>query len=118
MKKHDRVQDANAMAAIAYLLGIVTGFIIYFVGQKNRHVRFHAIQSMLLGILEIFAALVLSIISIPLIFIPILGWAVGVFLGVILLLVILMLEIFMMYKAFTGEQYKLPYIGRLAEDYA
>ena len=118
MREHSKIEDANAMAAIAYLLGIFTGFIMYFVGQKDKYVRFHAIQSLLLGIFEIFVVIALSIIGLPLMFVPILGWLVGAFLWAVLGLIILLLWIFMMYKAFSGEQYKLPYIGKLAERYS
>lgn len=96
--------NENLMAAAAYLLWWVTGIIFLFIEKQSKFVRFHAMQSiMLFGGIHI-AFFVLA-------FIPILGWLVGVALSLVAFILWLML----MWKAFQGEMYKVPYVGDLAE---
>lgn len=96
--------NENMMGAVAYLLGFITGIVILLVEKKSRFVRFHAMQSSIL-----FGGL--FILNIVLGFIPLLGWLTGF----ILSLAAFGLWILLMWKAFQGEMYKLPYIGDLAE---
>ena len=87
----------NIMAALAYLLGFVSGIIIYLIEKdkpdKSRFVMFHAVQAIILGV-------VWFIIS----FVPVIGQ-----------LVIFITWVIMMYKAYAGEEYHLPVIGDYAE---
>lgn len=92
------------MAAASYLLGFITGIIFLLVEKQSKFVRFHAMQSTLL-----FGGIFIA--NIALGFIPILGWMVGL----ILSLVAFVLWIVLMWKAFQGEMYKVPYVGDLAE---
>jgi uncharacterized membrane protein len=41
------VINENAKAAIAYILGFVTGIIVLFIAKGNKHVRFHAWQAII-----------------------------------------------------------------------
>jgi len=97
--KTESKENDNIMAALAYFMGIVTGLIIYLIEKdkpdKNRYVMFHAMQ-----------AIILSIVWFILMFIPIIGQ-----------LAIVISWIFMMYKAYSGEEYHLPVIGDYAEKY-
>ena len=96
--------NENLLAAASYLLGFVTGIIILLVEKQNKFVRFHAMQSTILfgGIF---------VVNIVLGFIPILGWLVGLLLS----FTAFILWIVLMWKAFQGEMYKVPYVGDLAE---
>lgn len=92
------------MGALAYLGGAITGIVILSVEKKNRFVRFHAMQSTItfLGVLVLHLVLtglpvIGSLLRIP--------FVAGSF----------VLWIFLMVKAFTGQTYKLPYVGDLAE---
>ncbi len=96
--------NENLMGAAAYLLGFITGIIFLLVEKDSRFVRFHAMQSTLL-----FGGL--FVVNMVLGFIPILGWLVGLFLA----FAAFILWIVLMWKAFQGEMYKLPYIGEMAE---
>ncbi len=97
-------KNTNLMGALTYLLGFVTGIIFLLLEKKDKFVRFHAMQSTIVfG--GIFAA------NIVLGFIPILGWMVGLLLS----LASFILWIVLMWKAFQGETYKLPYVGEMAE---
>ena len=96
--------NENLLAAVSYLLGFITGIIILLIEKQSTFVRFHAMQSVILfgGIF---------IVNIALGFIPILGWLVGLLLS----LVAFILWIVLMWKAFQGEMYKVPYVGEMAE---
>lgn len=96
--------NENLLGAVSYLLGFITGIVILLVEKQSKFVRFHAMQSTILfgGIF---------IINIALGFIPILGWLVGLLLS----LVAFILWIVLMWKAFQGEMYKVPYVGEMAE---
>jgi len=96
--------NENLMAAASYLLGFVTGIIFLLLEKQSRFVRFHAMQSTILfgGIF---------VVNLGLGFIPILGWLVGLLLS----LLAFVLWIVLMWKAFQGEMYKVPYVGAIAE---
>ena len=96
--------NENLMGAVSYLLGFVTGIIMLLVEKQSKFVRFHAMQSTMM-----FGGL--FVVNIVLGFIPILGWLVGL----ILSFVAFILWIVLMWKAFQGEMYKLPYVGDMAE---
>lgn len=96
--------NENLMAAASYLLGFVTGIIFLLLEKQSKVVRFHAMQSTIL-----FGGIFVA--NLALGFIPILGWIVGLLLS----LVAFILWIVLMWKAFQGEMYKVPYIGAIAE---
>ena len=101
-------KNEKLMGALSYLLGPVTGIIFLVMEKKNAYIRFHAMQSTIL-----FGAIFL--ISIALGLIPVLGWIVALILSPLLTLVSFILWLVLMWKAYNGEKYKLPYIGDLAE---
>lgn len=95
--------DENIRGALCYILGFISGFFFLVTEKKNKFVRFHAMQSVI-----VFFGLML------LMTIPILGWMLSVFLAPLSLL----LWLFLMYKAYQGEKFKLPVIGDFAEKQA
>ena len=96
--------DENIEALLCYVLGWITGIVFLVLEKENRFVRFHALQS-LAAFLPIFVILV--IIGM----IPFIGW----FLSVIISIFTLILWLFLMFKAFKGEKYKLPWAGDFAD---
>ena len=98
--------DANVAAALTYLVGFITGIIFLLVEKENKFVRFHAMQSTL-----VFAGIVA--IDILLQIVPILGALVVVF---IVIPVSAVLWLLLMYKAYQGEEFKLPLVGQMAAD--
>jgi uncharacterized membrane protein len=96
--------NEHLMAAASYLLGFVTGIIFLLVEKQSEFVRFHAMQSTLL-----FGAIFVA--NIALGFIPILGW----FVGLLLSFFAFIMWIVLMWKAFQGEMYRVPYVGDMAE---
>src|SRR3989338_8233991 len=94
----------NIAALLAYLLGFVTGLVFFLIEKKNKFVRFHAMQSVV-----VFGAIFVGqwIIS----FIPFVGLVVS---GLLSLLGVV-LWIVLMVKAYQGETFKLPWAGDFAE---
>ena len=109
--------DSNLMGALAYLFGLITGIIMYVVKPEDRYVRFHAVQSILLNVALIVIFIVASIVMVILAFLPVAGQICALLIYPVLMLGSLLLWLFMMYKAYSGERYKLPYIGEMAEKY-
>ena len=98
--------DANLAAALSYLVGFVTGVIFLLLERDNRFVRFHAMQSTL-----VFAGIVL--IDILLQIVPLLGALVVIF---VVVPASAALWLFLMFKAYQGEEYKLPFVGAIAAE--
>ena len=97
--------DPNLAAAIAYLAGFVTGLVLLAVEKENRYVRFHAMQS------TVFFAgvLVVSIAINSIFFLGAILYAFLLFPAVVILWLVLM------FKAYSGETFKLPVVGDFAE---
>lgn len=98
--------DANMAAALSYLVGFVTGIIFLLIEKENRFVRFHAMQSTL-----VFGGIVM--VDILLQIVPILGALVVIF---IVIPASAVLWLLLMFKAYQGEEFKLPLVGQLAAD--
>jgi len=96
--------DPNVAGLLCYLGFWVTGIIFLVLEQKNRFVRFHAIQSIIVfGVLSIANAILSQI--------PIVGWFFGVITGILTFI----LWIVLMVKAYHNEPYKIPLAGDIAE---
>ena len=82
----------------------MTGIIFLIIEQKDRTVRFHAAQSII-----VFGSLnILYAIFHPL---PVVGWAFGVIIGI----AAITLWVFLMARAYQREHFRLPVAGNLAE---
>lgn len=100
--------DANLAAALSYLFGFVSGAIFLLIERENRFVRFHAMQSLLAfgGITLVW--LLLSAV-------PFLGIVLGVF---VIIPASAILWLVLMFKAYQGEEFKLPIVGPAAAERA
>jgi uncharacterized membrane protein len=97
--------DANVAAALAYLLGWISGVVLLLTERQNRFVRFHALQSILVfGTLSLAWFLCLSI--------PLLGWLISF---ILIPPVSAVLWLLLMFKAYQGDRFKLPVAGDIAE---
>jgi uncharacterized membrane protein len=101
--------EPNLAGLLCYVLGWVTG-LVFLILEKNKFVRFHAIQSIV-----VFGAI--TVVGIVL---SILGWIpwVGIVFWIISWLLwafAFILWIVLMLKAYRGEKYKLPVAGDIAE---
>jgi uncharacterized membrane protein len=94
----------NVVAALAYLGGALSGIVVLAVEKKEQFVRFHAMQSTVTFLLVLVANLLLR--NIP---------VVGRLANVPFVVGVCVLWVWLMWRAFLGERYKLPYIGDFAE---
>ena len=110
----------NVVAALCYLLTVVTGilFLILEPYNRNRNVRFHAFQAIFFGIATVVAWVILITLSTILLHIPILGWILSFLLWSALAIGALICWLMLMYKAYNNERFLLPFIGPLAEKQA
>jgi uncharacterized membrane protein len=105
---------ANLAGALCYLLGPITGILFLVLEKENRFVRFHAMQSTILGVIWIGLSVALSILASILAFVPILGWLVSILVSLGLGIVGFLLWLLLMWKAFQGEEWEVPVAGALA----
>ena len=97
--------DKKLMGPLCYVLGWVTGAILWFaVPKTNTFIRFHALQSIIFSV-------VLMIIFLALSWVPAIGWVINGLVGI----VAFVLWVFLMVQAFQGKMYKLPFIGDWAD---
>ena len=101
-KKESVGLSRNTMAALCYALGWITGIVFLLVEKKNKFIRFHAMQSIVtFGILTVAS------------FIPLIGWILSPFIVIIGFVLWLVLMI----KAYQGEEFELPVVGKLARQW-
>jgi uncharacterized membrane protein len=122
--------DGNLAAALGYPIGIIA-IICLVMEKENRFVKFHALQSILLHVGFIVVAIAVWIIGFVLLIAGAAasaatnsgaaGGLVGMLFGLIWLVVIVGYIgglIFAAVKAYGGNQFKLPVIGNIAENFA
>ncbi|MGM0368598.1 MAG: DUF4870 domain-containing protein, partial [Actinomycetota bacterium] len=88
--------------------GWLSGLIIYLLEKKNYFVKFHAMQSLIIGIAEVIGYILASILTVVVI---------GIACYPIIWIAALVIRIIIVMKANQGELYKFPWIGGLAEKY-
>ncbi|MBI2852658.1 MAG: DUF4870 domain-containing protein [Chloroflexi bacterium] len=96
--------EANIAGVLCYVAGWVSGLVFLVIEKENDFVRFHAMQST-----AFFGAV--TVVSILLGFIPIIGWIIGWLIGVLAVV----MWIVLMMKAYQGQKMKLPIAGDFAE---
>ncbi|MDO8553590.1 MAG: DUF4870 domain-containing protein [Candidatus Micrarchaeota archaeon] len=113
-----KAQDnSNIFAALSYLSFII-GAVIYLTQKDNKFVRFHAMQSILFGVsYTVIIFLFYIFVLFSFLALGIFGFFVFMFIFV-LVFIFLAIKIFLMYKAYKKESYKLPIIGNYAEKYS
>jgi len=110
MAKTSMNMEENMASLLCYILGWITGLIFYLMEKENKTVKFHAMQSILTFLPLTIFAFILSAMSWFIPFIWILSWLVGI--------LIFILWIILMIKAYQGEKFKLPIVGDIAEKQA
>ncbi|NLE95211.1 MAG: DUF4870 domain-containing protein [Dehalococcoidia bacterium] len=99
--------EQNIAGLLSYVLGWITGLVFFLLEKENKFVRFHAMQSII-----VFGGL--TVISLIISIIPLLGWVVSSLLSILALV----LWILLMIKAYQNVWFKLPLVGDLAEKYS
>jgi len=107
--------DPKLAGLLCYILGIITGLIFFLIEKSNPVVRFHAAQSIVFSGAVIVLWIVLAILGV---IITTVSWTLGNLYG--LLTLILWLGLFVVWivlliKGYSGEKWKLPVLGDLAE---
>lgn len=93
----------NTAAALSYVLGWLTGIIFLLIEREDKFVRFHAMQSIVtFGLLTVLS------------FVPVIGWL----LSPLLMIVGFILWLVLIFKAYQGEEFKLPWVGDFAKKQA
>ena len=113
--------EENVASALCYFLGVITGvlFLVLEPYNKNKTVRFHAFQSIFFSIGVIVLNITLSIVfAIMRSVLPYSMWIIFTMLSLLMTLCFLGAWIFLMYKAYNRERFKIPIIGDLAEKQA
>lgn len=124
--------DPKVAAAISYIW--IVGLVFFFIEKENRFVRFHAMQSILFGIVNSVIMVVLAIVATILTVVFSIGAAamasaggsgagtlVGLLVWLIWLIFWLIAMVFLVglilaaVKAYQGQMFKLPIIGNMAE---
>ncbi|MGA2910570.1 MAG: DUF4870 domain-containing protein [Candidatus Microgenomates bacterium] len=89
--------------ALAYVLGPITG-IIFLLIEKDPFVRFHAMQS---TVVFVFLFVLQWILGITIILFP---------LAALVGLVAFILWLILIYKAWQGEQWEVPVLGKISKN--
>lgn len=99
--------DENLAGALAYVLGWISGGALLVLERENQFVRFHAMQSVVVfGSLCVLWFVGLSI--------PLFGWILSF---MVIPVVSAGLWLVLLYKAYTGQRFKLPVAGDFAEQH-
>ena len=108
---------SNVAGLLTYILGLITGIIFLVIEpyKNDKFVRFHAYQSIFFNVALIVFWIAYTILAsiLGVVSLGILAMVMGLF-GLLISLAIIAYWIFLMYKAYNNELYKIPFIGDLA----
>jgi uncharacterized membrane protein len=109
--------SSNVAGLLTYILGFITGIIFLVIEpyKNDKFVRFHAFQSIFLSAVWIGFRIVWGTIVMGMIWSPFSAlWALLGLISMLISLAFLACVLFLMYKAYNNERFKLPIIGDLA----
>jgi uncharacterized membrane protein len=94
----------NTAAALSYVLGPVTG-VVFLLLEKDLYVKFHAMQSIVVfaSLFVLQWVLVLTVILAPL--------------SGLLIIIGFVLWLILIYKAWKGEEWEVPFLGKYARKF-
>ena len=118
--------DENLASLLAYVFGWISGLIFFLIEKDSRLVRFHGMQSILLNVLLAVVGIVLGVgLSILLVILGQVSNALASIVGILSSLfwlafsvIILIVWVLCLIKAYQGQMYKLPIIGNYAEKFS
>src|SRR5271166_5952458 len=105
--------EENVAGLLCYLFGWVSGLIFLLI-DKRPFVKFHGAQSIAFNICIVPIWFALWIVWLILLHVPIIG-LLGVAIFPLFGLAVFVAWIFLMYKAYSHEKFKLPIIGDIVE---
>lgn len=95
--------NANLAGLLVYTLGVISGVIFFLIEKDSKFVKFHAMQAIVFSV-------TMFLINTVLAFLPV----VGGLLGSLVQLGGLVIWIVLMFKAYKGEWFQLPVVGKIA----
>ncbi len=114
--------ESKLFGALCYIIGIIVPlFVLFTEKKKDKFLAFHAWQSLIFAVALMVIFFGLAIILGILGFIPGVNVIVIPLAGLLscltfpLMIVVAIYVLFMAYKAYMGEKYKIPTIGDMAE---
>lgn len=111
--------DEDVAAALSYVLGFLTGLVLFLVETKNEYVRFHAAQSMVVFGGLFVVSVVLSLIQMVVSFIDVIGFLLGALFGLLNLvlgLVGFVLWVYLVVRTYQGADPRIPIAASVADD--
>lgn len=105
--------DPKLAGLLAYLLGWISGLVMYLVEKDNHEVRFHAAQSILVSLALLALYIPLTILG----FIPIIG-IIALLASLALGLAGFGLWVYLLVQGWNLNHVRLPIIGEMAEQWA
>ena len=107
---------AGALAYVTFIPAIL--FLVMEPYNKDKFIRFHSFQCLFFAATMFVLWIVMMVVGFVLAFVPVVGWLLGFILWLTLVFGSLAVVIFLIYKAYNGEKFMLPVIGKLAEQQA
>ena len=99
-------------------IGLVFSIVVVVMEKQSRFLRFHAFQGLLFMAAIVVLSVIVQVLGVVLQFLGTIASILGLVMGLGLGLVALIGTIFMMMKAYNGEEYELPVIGPMAKGWA
>ncbi|MFW6083590.1 MAG: DUF4870 domain-containing protein [Gemmatimonadota bacterium] len=110
--------DTNVAGALSYILGALTGILFLVIDGQRPFVRFHAMQAITVTVGMVVLSIALMVVSAVLAVVPILGWLIGLLLSLGLSAGGLVLWLYLMYRAWQGDEWEVPVAGKWARKFA
>jgi uncharacterized membrane protein len=107
---------AGALAYFSFVPAIV--FLLVEPYRRNRFVRFHSVQSLLVCAAALLLGGLLKLTSLLLLVIPFLGPLLVLLLTMVVILALLLIWLVLVVKALQGHGLSLPVLGEVADRYA
>ncbi|MGO8788649.1 MAG: zinc-ribbon domain-containing protein [Terriglobia bacterium] len=107
---------AGALAYVTIIPAIL--FLVMEPYNKDRFIRFHSFQCLFFAGSMFVLSILLMIVGFVVAFVPVLGWLLDLLLWLVFSFGSLGLVIFLIYKAYNGEKFMVPVIGKLADQQA
>lgn len=107
---------AGALAYFTFVPALVFLFVDPY--RKNRFVRFHSIQSLLLCFAVVVLGAALRLAAMAVLLIPLLGPLLIALVYVVIAMAAVLLWLVLVVKAFQGQMFKLSVLGDFAERYS
>lgn len=109
----------NLAASIAVFFSLLGGIVFLVIEKKDAFVRFHAMQAVIFGGINVIFWTAFSIVGVILGLIPFVNIIAGFLMliaAVVLGFGVFLIWIFHIFKAFSGQEYSLPWVGKIARE--